>query len=128
MKFYKVIKDFPVDGYRYKEAKIGDIFLRSFYFSATTKVGTANLETKFGIWGVDIQSFLEMKYITPLTGLELIKLKPHLKKEMIMFDYDISLKENPTLDDVKYIKEKVKRYNDDKFRKKNRTDEKRNSN
>lgn len=111
MKFYKVIKDFPVDGYRYSEAKIDDVLLKSFYFRATTKVGNANSETKYGIYRIDIQQLCELGYVTPLTGQELIKLKPHLKKEMVMFDYPISLKQNATLEDVKHIKERVKQYN-----------------
>jgi len=109
MKFYKVVENIEAKHFKINK---GDIICNSFYFGwvkcATNKTKTAHLWSYF----FNPLECLEAGLLKPLDKWDLVKLTPHLKKEMLKFDYPFSLKndEFKTLEEIKNIKDRVKKY------------------
>lgn len=109
MKFYKVTTDIK-NNFWFKINK-GDILCNSFYYGWVKCASNKN-RTEHFLAVFNYLDYIEAGILIPLDRWDLVKLEPHLKKEMRMFDLPYSLKNNEfkTLEEVRRIKERVRKY------------------
>lgn len=110
MKFYRVTEDIKINFSTILNK--GDVICNSFYFG-WVKCATNNNKTEhFWDYLLNPLECIETEVLKPLDKWDLVKLAPHLKKEMLKFDYPFSLKndELKTLEEVNKVKERVRKY------------------
>jgi len=110
MKFYKIARDVVFS--EFFNVKEGDVFCNSFYFGwvkCATNKNKTNYYISYQFRPIEL---IEMGVLIPLDKWDLVKLEPHLKKEMKMFDLPYSLKndEFKTLEEFQKIKNRVRKY------------------
>lgn len=86
MKFYRVIKDFEVQGFPIFE---GDIVVdSSFHWWRKAKLATPTTQQKILNSGISFHPHREK--LQPLTRDELLKIKPHISNTLL-YDYKVSM-------------------------------------